>query len=366
MENVRQLFHVLEILAFALLCVLPVLAVFFLYIFLKRKLLKKVEYKRYFTSSGAFEGEEVSLVEEITNRSPLPLFKVEVESLIPNGLRMEGFTGEENQPFISPFYLGAHTTIRRTHKMKCLRRGCYQLESGGILYAREMVYLNSPAQLFVYPKILPVEEKNQLEIYLQNQDRSQRPLVRDLFSFSGIRDYEKGDSFHSINFKATARYGQVKVNNTDFLAGKRQMIYVNFQPSADGMTVEAYREYMERALSYSAYLLDKGINQGYEVGFTANSRMVNGDNFVRYPMSRGGWNYEEILKELASIRMGQGNSLASLLELDIKECLTHTELYVMTIYMDSRMEEKLKILEQMENKVNVIWLPQIEEVKKVG
>lgn len=366
MGNMEQVFRILETAGFVGICILPVLGLLLVYIFLKRKVLRKIEYKRYFTSPGVFEGEEVLLVEEMTNRSPLPLFRVEVETLIPGGLHLEGMEEGGNGEFVSPFYLKGHMTIRRTHKVKCLKRGCFELESGGILFAREMVYLKSYAKLFVYPKTLFVEEKNRLELFLQNQDASSRPLVRDLFTFSGIRDYERGDSFHTINFKATARYGQLKVNNTDYLAGKRQMIYVNFQSSADGMGVEAYQTYMERALCYSAYLIDKAVSQGYEVGFAANSRMVNGDNFVRYPMSRGGWNYEEILKELASIRMGRGNSLASLLEYDIKEQLNHTELYIMTIYTDERMEEKLKILEQMDNCVNLIWLTEIEEVREVG
>lgn len=364
MGNAEQMFRILETAAFVVMCMLPVLGLFVVYIFLKRKVLRKIEYKRYFTSPGVFEGEEVLLVEEITNRTLLPLFRVEVETLIPNGLFLEGM--EKSGEYVSPFYLKGHMTIRRTHKVTCLKRGCFELESGGILFAREMVYLSSYARLFVYPKTLFVEEKNRLELFLQNQDVSSRPLVRDLFNFSGIRDYERGDSFHSINFKASARYGQLKVNNTEYLAGKRQMIYVNFQPSADGMGVEAYQTYMEHALCYAAYLIDKAVSQGYEVGFAANSRMVNGDNFVRYPMSRGGWNYEEILKELASIRMGQGNSLASLLEYDIREQLNHTELYVMTIYTDERMEEKLRILEQMDNCINLIWLTEIEEVREVG
>lgn len=366
MENVRQMFQILEVVAVVLLCVLPVILLFLLYIYLKRKILRKIEYRRYFTSPGVFEGQEVLLVEEITNRSPLPLFHIEVETLIPEGLLLAGMEEDSNGEYVSPFYLKGHMTIRRIHRVFCKKRGFFELESAGILFAREMVYLNSYAKLFVYPKTLYVEEKNRLELFLQNQDKSNRPLVRDLFTFSGIRDYEKGDSFHSINFKATARYGEIKVNNTDYLAGKRQMIYVNFQSSADGMGVEAYRTYMERALCYAAYLIDKAVSQGYEVGFAANSRMVNGDNYVRYPMSRGGWNYEEILKELASIRLGRGNSLASLLEYDINEQLTHTELYVMTIYTDERMEEKLKILEQMDNCVNLIWLTEIEEVREVG
>lgn len=363
-ENMRQLFGFLEVLAMGILCILPLLALVFAYINIKRKLLRKIEYKRYFTSDGAFQGEEVSLVEEITNRSAFPLFWVEVEFLIPSGLRivgMESDEGELSQELVSRFYLKAHTTIRRTYKVSCEKRGYYQLESAGILFAREMVYLDSQAQFYVYPRILPVQERNQLELFLQNQDYSRKPLVRDLFSFSGIRDYEKGDSFHSINFKATAKYGSLKVNSTDYLAGKRQMIYVNFQMPEDLEIGREYGRYMEKALSYGAYLLDKAISQGYEAGFSANSRMVNGDNFVRYPMSRGGWNYEEILKELACIRMFQGNSLGSILDYDIKDHLNHTEIYVMTICMDERAEEKLNILDQMDNSINVIYLPVVEE-----
>lgn len=363
-ENMRQLFQLLEIFAIVILAILPVLAVVFVYIAIKRKLLKKIEYRRYFSCPGAFQGEEISLVEEITNRSGIPLFRVNVEFLMPEGLLLldgEENEIEENQEIVSSFFLKAHTTIRRTYKVVCEKRGFYQLESAGILYAREMVYLDSKATVYVYPLILPVEETNRLELFLQNQDASRKPLVKDLFSFSGIRDYEKGDSFHSINFKATARYGSLKVNNTDFLAGKRQMIYVNFQPSSNAEISKNYRHYMEKALSYSAYLLDNATFQGYQIGFAANSRMVNGDNYVRYPMSRGGFNYEEILKELASIRMSQGNSLASVLEFDIRENLNHTEIYVMTIVLDERAKEKLDILEQMDNCVNIIYLPVLEE-----
>lgn len=336
---------------------LPLLLLYLLYGVIRRAGLRRLAYRRYFSQEGVFAGETVSLVEEATNCFFLPLPRVEVESFVWPQLRLTGYSGErgEMQQFISRFFLLPHATVRRYHPLCCEERGCYQLESAGVWFRRDLVPVESRARLLVYPKPLAVEEETALDCYLEDQEQSMRPLIADPFTFSGIREYRTGDSFHSINFKATARHGRLCVNHTDFLTGRQVLIAINFQQKENGFPLSEYRRYMEYALSAAAYLLSRALSSGCRLGFLANSRMVNGARYVYFPLSSGTAFYEEILRLMANVRLVAGNSFASTLALAEQDGLENTELYVFTLHLDERTEERLTQLRRYGNTVQLLW-----------
>lgn len=339
----------------------PLLFFYYSYIIIKYRAIKSLSYRRYFSVEGAFADEEAYLIEEVTNRSFLPLFNIEIESYVWPELKLDGYPTQEGemQEFLSVFNLPPRSTVKRSHRFKCMERGCYVLESAGVWYRYDKVDIDSKASILIYPRQYTIEMQESLELYLQSMDDSQRPIIRDPFSFSGIREYQYGDSFHSINFKATAKQGFLCVNKTDFLTGKQLLLAMNFQQQGNGYEYEAYKKYMELGLSAAAYMLDMALLRGYRAGFAANCRMVNGNRYISYPISGGGVHFEEILKEMAKIRLVSGNSFASVLEMMIEEGITNTEVYVFTLYTDDRIDEKLDVIKAMGNTVNYVWLQEI-------
>ena len=316
--------------------------------------LKRVEYKRYFSEEGVVEGDTVLLIEEISNRFFIPLFRVDVDSYLSNDLRLAGWPPENSgmQLFTSRFYLPPYVCVKRTIELHCMKRGYYRLESVNIKGRQ----VKAEAVLYVYPGMLEYGSGNPMESEMQNTLQTERQLFQDPFSFSGIRDYRYGDTFRSINYKATAKTGVVKVNNRDFFAGRNIMIYIDFgQSNLKPLDTDVYTALMERALSYSADMVWNSISRGFSVGFAANCRTHGRGRHVRYPMGRGHNHYIEILKEMAIIRMSDGCSLLWLINQDL-DALWNVDIYIMTANAAQILDDVSAIYRSRGNHVTILHL----------
>ena len=320
--------------------------------------IKRLTYKRYFSEEGVFEGEDIYFIEEISNRSFVPMFHIEVESNINSNIKLEGCIADDDitQQFVSPFHLMPFTTIKRMHKAVAKKRGFYKLETSKVEFAGMELFLDSIAELYVYPKQLTIEDMNHVNLYLQYNSYTNRPLISDPFSFAGVREYHHTDPYNSINFKATAKRGELMVNHRDYLLGRKIKIYVNFQPGEEYIELNAFEEILEQALSYSSYIIGNAVEHGFLIGFSANCRLVNGKWFLRYPISTGQVHYIEMLKEMAGIRAIYGNSFASVIDMDIRDGISDCEIYIITIYVDEGIDERIDMLKRMGNSVHVILL----------
>jgi len=340
-----------------------------IYFILRKIGLARVTYRRYFSEEGVFEGEGVTLVEEIANPFFLPLMRVDVNVCLNNDLQLADYSGEGlgMQEFTSRFYLPPFMQIKRRVKITCTRRGYFRLDS---------VTINgrpcpAAAQIYVYPKALPVAESSPMQSEMQNTAQTSRRLFQDPFSFSGIRDYRQGDTFRSINYKATAKTGTIKVNDRDFFSSRNIMVYIDFaQAYPHPLTTKVYNELMEEALSYSADMVWAGIQQGFSVGFSANCRNIKSHagqkteaavgastNYVRFPMGRGHSHYLEILKEMAAIRLQDGCSFTWLLKQDM-EHLWNADIYIMTTNMMQPFDELREVYNNRGNHLTVLELKQ--------
>jgi len=348
-----------------LLFLIPLIAI---YCVLRRVGIKKVEYRRYFSEEGVFEGEMVMLIEEISNRFFLPLIMVDVGICISKDLQFVGHSieGHGMQEFISRFYLPPFTQITRSVQVICKKRGLYQLESVSI----NNIQKSAKAVLYVYPQALAYGKSSPMENELLNTAHTNRRLLQDPFSFSGIRNYYPGDTFRSINYKATAKTGTLKVNNRDYFSSRNVMIYIDFaQHYPHPLTTDVYTSLMERSLSYSADMVWESVKQGFSVGFAANCRLLGRThkskpissrfdstiNHTRFPMARGHSHYMEILKEMAAIRMSDGCSFMWLLKQDL-DVLWNVDIYIMTTNVSQSFDEVADIFISKGNHVTIIAL----------
>lgn len=340
-----------------------VIAILFLFIIILYNALrvisiKKLEYRRYFSEEGVFEDEELYLIEELANHSFIPMINADVESHISSQIKLEGCEDSDdvNQYFISRFTVMPFTTIKRKHKARALKRGYYELESAKVDFAGMDLYLESKAELYVYPKEVKIDSIENKNLYLKYDEVSLRPLLTDVFSFAGIRSYVVGDAFNSINFKASARQGQWMVNDKGYMMGRQIQMYLNFQMPEKGMDLQSFAKLMEEAITYISYIIGEGMRKGYKVGLSTNSRMVNGNRYLRFKMSTGISYYQELLRELALIRIMFGNSFPSIIDMDIDDHINNSEVYIFTTYLDQSIDQKISILQQFGNTVKTVIL----------
>lgn len=335
--------------------------VFGIYCILRAYAIKKLEYRRYFSEKGAFEGQEIYLIEEFVNYSFLPLFKVDVETHITTKLFLPGCVdgNEINQEFISRFFVMPFTKIRRKHRVICQKRGFYTLESAKLTFMRIELYRESIAKLMVYPKELEIEAKSRINNCIQINSSSRRPLVRDVFSFARVREYQNGDSMNMVNQKATAKSGRIMVNESDYVLGRKILLYINFQPGDTGISVDVFYEIMEKAMEYCGYIAGEALRYGWQIGLGANCRMVTGEQSLRVPVGTDYITYMEILEGMAKARTFFGNSISYIMNEDIEGMLSNAEIFLFTTYMDESLESRIEALERQGNLVSVIDLKEV-------
>src|SRR5690625_6213241 len=78
----------------------------------------------------------------------------------------------------------------------------------------------------------------------------------------GTRNYQYGDPFKHINWKASAKAQSLQTNTFERVVDKSLIIIVNLQ-AKENRNFPISSEMLERNLSYTAYLAQFAINQGY-------------------------------------------------------------------------------------------------------
>ncbi len=341
-----------------------------LYFRLRTGHLDNIEYERHFSVEGVYEGEEVWLIETIRNRGFFPLLFVDVESYLPSDLRVTDYETGAGRPYLlSRFQLMPYMQIRRRHKLKCIKRGYYSIATASIYDRGGAVPLNSPAELYVYPKVLPMELYRLAVGRMQGEYTSMRPLYSDPFSLSGIRDYRFGDTVSQINFKASARVpmsgssaSPLKVNHRDFCASRRLMIYMDFHlPVGTIMTGEDYERRAERGLSFCSALMRDAIFTGYAVGFAANCKLPDGSMLLRFPPDSSESHLMEMMRTMAAMIPQDGASFAAMLEHDLVEGMTDTEVVIFCYVQGEEMLTRIAELERLGNSVKIVPLEAVTE-----
>ena len=327
-----------------------------------RAMISMIEYKREFSSDGVYEGDSVVLTETLHNKSPFPVFIVDIWGYIFNDLRIEGMEFDKNkamQPFAGRFrMIMPFMQLKRRHNVTCVKRGHYLLEGVEMLVSESHRYVESKAEIYVYPAPRKVPASPETSSQLQGDSFSRSWLMRDPFNISGVRDYASGDPFSSINFKATAKAGGIsgrgiKVNNCDFVSNRTVMIYINMQPDPDApVPTRIYNGIVERFLGCTTGLLIDAEAAGYRAGLSANCVNTDNTNSLVFPVYSGEVHFREIMTALSLVRPAYGVSFPGLLDKDILSGLTGCDIYVFALYSDDATEARLSILRQMGNTVN--------------
>ena len=347
------------------------LIIYLIYFAFRDKLIGNLSYYRYFSEKGSYEGDEVTMTEVIHNKSFLPLFMIKIEYYIYNDLQYDGYQPDREhamQYTLSKFFIILpFMQVKRKHSIKLLKRGYYTLDTINLLYARRERNILAPAEIYVYPKMVGIDDLPIPSSSMQGDAFSRQWLIRDPFSVSGVREYRFGDPFNSINFKATAKSAMLgvsglRVNNRDFCSNRNFMIYLNFQTDKEvPMSFKVYEKFMEKGLSYAAALLREAFNFGYRAGFAANCTLVSGENQVKFPMTQGALNYEDILMQMSKVRLAEGVSFTALLGNDALGGLCDSEVFILTTYINESIDRVVDTFHKFGNNVSVIMLGELQD-----
>lgn len=247
---------------------------FFLLFILQKLIYKRLWHKNLtvdisFSREHIFAGEESSLREIIQNkkRLPLPMLKVKFKTdrHLVFGDSVEGARTTDQFYRNDMFRVGGGEKITRTLKFIGGRRGFYEID-GASLVASD-IFLTSQmvddlplhTEIYVYPRPYDSQELRRSLTQINGEVLSRRHLLEDPFEYRGIREYQPFDDMRSINWKATARTGELKVNQKNYTSLKSIRIFFNVEDDGVIKKEECVEASLQLVASLSAFFLRQGI-----------------------------------------------------------------------------------------------------------
>jgi len=263
------------------------------------------------SAQRAFPGDRVMLTVTLANEKPLPLPEITVELTLSEALlpvdresTVEGASTNRSldlRASLRPFE-------RRTWTipLDCTRRGPWSVGPATLRSSDPFGFFSSrrtvggKRELIVYPHSFPIHEPPARNERLLGPLTARRRLVTDPMRRAGVRDYHPDDPFRVINWKATARTGNLKVNVNDPVISTVMMIVLNldtFTHYWEGLAVEQSERAIENAASIARWAIEQQIN----VGISTNGLISGFDTPLRIPPGRGTQHQAQIMNGLARL-----------------------------------------------------------------
>lgn len=333
--------------------------------------LSRLTYTRRFEKKAVFKGESLELVEQLTNAKWLPLPWLRVESQLSAFLqfqRQDNFevsSGELYQNHKSFFTLMPYSRITRRHRIKCLKRGLYRLESvtltsgdlAGVSYRFRQIFLKD--ELVVYPSVADVPVSRLPSHSWQGDTVVRCWIVHDPFVMSGTRDYQPGDTLKQVNWKATARAGRLQSHQYDFTADRKLMVYLNVDDHEAMWRDVADTDLIERGIEWAAGAVHAVISEGLEAGFAANMPLTGTRESVRIEPRGGSGQLYELLEAMARLELTRTELFADLLRREADEGREGRDVLVISAYWNEALEREARRMRLSGNAV-AVWLLQEE------
>ncbi|EFM12327.1 protein of unknown function DUF58 [Paenibacillus curdlanolyticus YK9] len=340
--------------------------------------LKRLSYSRQFDRTYCFEGDEVHMIETIANEKRFPLPWLRVESLLHASLQfgpeqsanLAVSTGQFMQNHRSFFSLLPMRRIRRTHRVKMLQRGAYTL-STVTLTAGDVFGMSATnkqfaftEKLIVYPIPMLPEQSDWPARGWQGELSVRRWVVEDPFRRIGVRPYRAGDSMRFVNWRATARTGELQVHQLDTTADYQVLIVLNVEDHAQVWRDITDTARIERGIRLAAGIAEQLIHHGMEAGFAANAPMEDAPQTSIYAAPGSGEPHLYVLLErMARLKIERLQPFAEYLHALSELLEPSTDMVIVTAYVDDRL---YAAAEQLEAEGHRIVFQLIDEESEVN
>lgn len=322
-----------------------------------------------FSEKYVTEGNQVILTETLVNRKILPLPLIIIKFKTSRNLH---FLDLENACITDHYYrndvlsIMFYQKVTRTLPFVCSRRGYYVIDNtdvicNDIFLTQQMVYDNPcNISLYVYPKQIDTNEIGITFRELLGIIITKRFTNEDPFEFRNIREYQTYDTMKSINWKASAKTGLLKVNVHDSSASQQVQIIINLEPEGNWIEETLFETSIQLGATLSAKFLDQGIPVSiYSNGLDSITKQM-----INLPSSCGNHQMDKINQSLARISSSLTPFPFSTL---CEEYLQNTSPNTFTLFISSNInpsvEDYLKTL--CENKSDFhLFIPSYDYEKK--
>lgn len=222
-------------------------------------------------------GDRVAVIVDLRSGSGLPVPWLLVEDSLPK----EALTSKPPKIKITGrrvalLQFGPRGEKSLRYQLTFSMRGYYQigpvmLESGDLFgLHRRFRVVTEPHFVMVYPKVIPLSGYDLSSRRPIGEIRMSHRLFEDPTRLAGVREYQRGDSFNRIHWKATARTGELHSRIYDASSVAGATIILDFHKQMYPAQGEPHRS--ELAVTTVASLANAVCQMGQQIGFVSNGR----------------------------------------------------------------------------------------------
>lgn len=284
---------------------------FFCLLFIQRQLYTRLWEKGLyvtlsFSREHVWEGEQGELKEIIENRKRLPLSMLKVKFKTDRHLL---FADQKGSRTTDQFYrndvfrINGGEKVTRTLTFEGGRRGYYTIDSltlvaSDLFFTTQMVDdFPVHTSIYVYPKPFESAEFKRSLTQLNGEVLARRHLLEDPFEYRGIREYQPYDDIKDINWKATAKTGDLKVNQKNYTSLKSVQVFYNVEDD----NIMKKEDCVEASLRIVAGLCSFFLAQGIQVSCFGNALDGLTGEHMEITAKSGNGQLDTILRGLARL-----------------------------------------------------------------
>lgn len=263
------------------------------------------------SKNATFPGDELVLTETIVNRKWLPLpmvtVKFEVDRSFVFGNEVVNTNVSDFCYKSDVFSLLFYQKITRNIPLVCTKRGYFTINRVNIVSTDVMMdktlttHFDVEKTIMVYPGEVCSQEVDIPYRRIMGTVLTRQYTYEDPFEFLGIRQYQTYDSLKDVNWTASAKTGELKVNVHAHTASQQVCILLNLEK--DG--VWDYEDLKEKAISMTCSLACRLTRAAVAVSVLSNGRDILTGN--------------ELIIEAGCDESHRSNIMAALARLDLKK-----------------------------------------------
>ncbi|MDT8717443.1 DUF58 domain-containing protein [Clostridium sp. 19966] len=248
--------------------------------FTKTKGLNSVEISREIDKKVVTSGEVFKMKIVIENNKKLPVFFLNISEVVPLELKESKGAHIVYQSnfanIINNFSISSYERVKKTFKLHIDRRGVYrfkkmQISVGDIFgFSTEDHEVYSSKEIVVAPYIRELDNLKINGTSIQGDNIIRRWMYKDYLYIKGIREYSAGDRMKDVNWKYSARLGNLMVKEYDYTHDTNIIIILDM----DKYIVNSDFQGAEEAIELAASLSNASIAQGIPVGMWTNAHIV--------------------------------------------------------------------------------------------
>jgi len=327
-------------------------------------LFDRVTLKRTLSERRTFVGEAIRLDVELNNPKALPLPWYEWRLALGEALPVEGETlGASAVP-------GAKWLVRRgslgwyqRHNWNFVlhpnERGYHQfgpatVKSADILGAFPKTIDDGIKEpVVVFPQVFSMEDLGLPSERPFGERRGGNRVFEDPLRIAGLREFRPGDPMRRIDWKATARSGDLRSRVYEPSATQQLYLLVNIDTMEHSW--EGYlKDELEQIVSVAASVAAWAAGARYSVGLLANGAFPDADRPIRLPPSRSRDQLTRILESLAVIQPLTMGDLAGAIQREGGKLPVGSTLVVVASLIPDALAGVLARLKEEGNEVFVI------------